>query len=313
MCELQPPDTSFYIGILAGFLAIVTPIYQYFEKSIEERTFIKNGSQFIVALAGILTLYTTVKQWCDKREEDFKRCLSEQKSAKDKAKADSLQIEIYKIGIKNSEDLLLTSKELHESDEEIIKLNTELRYYEIGTKSYPTLKISNEKVFIVNLGIEGNSMKFIIENNSKFPINTLKYWLRDSNDKMKVSKEIMEASDSTTAMYFHEKLAKMKDLYQNDIGTLNNGESYILHSIRIMPDFSTKIPDIPNNRFPKLMIDDNMNNYLYEIQMRWKGGALNYWIKLTMENQNIKIKDLEIHFNGKKIKNYLRFLKVENI
>lgn len=308
MCELQPPDLSFYIGILAGLLAIVTPIYQFFEKEEQDRTFIKNGSQFIVALAGMLAITITIIQWNDKRNEDYKHCLSEQKAMKDKAKADSLQLEIYKIGKKNSDDLFQASNNLHESDREIIRLNNEIRYHETGTKSYPTLKIKNEKVFIVNFGKYGNSVDFIIENNSKFPVNTLKYWMNDSNDKMRIGKDIMKAvgrGDSNSFMNLNEKFIKMKYIYENDIGTLNDGEKYVLRSVKMF--------DFPANRFLQETNDDNKNNYLYNIQMRWKGGILYYLINLTVKNQTIIVSGLEISFNGKKIKDNSRFFKLENV
>lgn len=303
MCELQAPDLSFYIGILAGFLAIGTPIYQYFEKPVEDRTFIKNGSQFIVALAGVLAITITIIQWRDKRDEDYKHCLSEQIAAKDKRKADSLQIEIYKIGKKNSDDLLLASNELHEADKEIIKLNKDVSNFISGEESLPILEIVRSNVlirFTTTAPELINELSFTLKNSSKYPIYNLNCNLKAAYNEYGLSNQAIDAlAKGDTSLYsiILKKIGNNTVHANKAIGTINKKEEYVLYE----------------ESFSKNMKENDLYERTYRIDLKWNGGSLIYIINLHMYEwlKGLVKNEVTISYNGKKITDTNRFIKIK--
>lgn len=130
MCTYQNHDIIFILGMLAASIAVLIPFIQFFSEN--ERN--KKLSLFFTSLAAAVVVLSTYYQSKQKIEEDFKRCQSEQKAAKDKALADSLQIEISNIIS--------------------------------GEKSIPTLIIYP----IPFEGEDTESLSFSIINNTKYPI-----------------------------------------------------------------------------------------------------------------------------------------------
>ena len=246
-----------------------------------------NWSLILGILAGIIAISAAIAQWSEKKKEEVKANLSEEKADKAQKELKSLQLE----NLNKTNDLAKAYKE-------IANLQNELKNEITGGNSAPMLNVAVTKIITdKNVNKSYFILSFDIINKGKYPLQNLKCTVYDNWGIAMQRYGVKHFRDGLSFGISHpteNDIKNYKVANHFDIGTITNGKTYQLYVTTISPELS------------------NLTSFGYPVEIQWNNGSLLYFVNLKAEVNSVKLESVELSLNGNPIKDYTTFLKVTN-
>jgi hypothetical protein len=246
-----------------------------------------NWSLILGVFAGIIAIGAAMAQWNEKKNEERKALISEQK-------ADTAQKELKAIQLEN----LKKTNDLAEAYKQIARLQNEIKNEITGGNSTPLLKLTTTKIITDEKSRKNYFIIFFdMQNEGKYPLQNLKCTIYDNWGLEMLKHGVKHFRDGLSFGFnpnTQDDVKNYRPANHFDIGTVTVGKAYPLYT-------TTFSPQLPNH-----------NPFSYTVEIQWYSGSLVYFINLTTENENVTIESVELLLNGKHVTNYQKFLVFNN-
>lgn len=261
------------LGILGGFLLILSAFIQYFDKRESDKDTLQAKKE--------------AKQSSAEAKKNAENLLSAQK----------LVIGLQQEANQTTTTIAHKTSELAESYKRNANLQEDFKNQVTGGNTIPTLFVWAVLDHNKNNPVENSiQITFIIKNSGKYVLNNVKATIADINGVIMATHYTVERNTSMATMALKKQNKSEKQVFEEwestknfDIGSLHVGEQFAAYT-SVIPNYKIE----PSN-------DSEKDRFTYPVNIKWNSGLLKFLITLKWSPDKLELEKALINLNGKEL------------